>query len=526
MQITVSDNSFILSFPYDHATVEMVKAMPDGRRYMPADKTWKAPITLDNCQYLIDHGHDTAIVRDALDRINAPRVAPDMDCIDWGAVTPFNHQRIGTSHLLQHDAWALFFEQGCGKTLCAVKMLEKTGIRALIVCPKTVMRSWQNEFAKYSTIVPVLVEGSAAKRGAALRSAHVAIVNYDVLAKHIDDINFDCVIYDESQFLKSGKAQRTKAAGAIAAKASKRYLLTGTPIANNAADIFSQYKILDSQIFGTSFYSFRSKYFENRGRYFPDWQIKAGSIEAIKEKIQMRSYRVLKADVLDLPEKLYQTQYIEMQPEQRRIYKQLEKELIAEIGDVTISINYLLPKLMKLNQVASGFIIDTNGGGQTVEIEHDKLHTLRQIIDDYSGAVVVFCLFRHDIDAILSIYPDAVHIDGAVSADQRQIAIDMIETGVKRLIVLQEQAGSVGITLVKPHLCIFYSHSYSLLNRLQAEDRLHRIGQKNPVLILDLITENTIECDIMEAINCKRNLAADVQGDSLAGDIILRLKKC
>ena len=106
-----------------------------------------------------------------------------------------------------------------------------------------------------------------------------------------------------------------------------------------------------------------------------------------------------------------------------------------------------------------------------------------------------------------------VKIDGSCSTEERTEAINEFQNGDKKIIVLQEQAGALGITLTAAHLCIFYSQNYSLLNRLQAEDRLHRIGQKNPVTYIDLILKDSIEELIIEALEEKRLLAGYLQGD-------------
>jgi len=515
MIITYQDGKLKIRMGYNPDKIDLIKQAPDGRRWNKRNREWELPGTADNIEFLMrEFRIDSPELAAKLAQLKSPlQSIPDVQ-MDWRC-KPFKHQIDGLRICLANDAKALFYEQGLGKSLVAIKEIEYRITaghikRALIVAPKTVLTAWQIEFRKYSDIKPTVIGG--AKRLQLLSQAVVALINYDLLLPMKDQLaGFDMIVFDESQMIKNHTAKRSRIAYALAKQIKYRLLLTGTPIGNSAADIFSQFKVLDESIFGTNFYCFRNKYFRDMGHGFPDWRVVPALLPEIKAKMALRSLRLKKEDALDLPEKLYTIQTVDASPEQRRVYRDIEKQLYTEIEGQEIAFHFLVTKLMKLNQICSGFLKYEN---ETIEIEHEKLKTLKQIIDDYPGKVVVFTIFLHDIDAIMDAFPGAVKVDGSCSTEERTEAIDSFQNDpAVKVIVLQEQAGSLGITLTAGHLCIFYSRSYSFLNREQAESRLHRIGQRNPVQYIDLILAGSIEETIVEALEEKRQLAGFLQGD-------------
>jgi len=516
MIITYQDGKLKIRMGYNPDKIDLIKQAPDGRRWNKRNREWELPGTADNIEFLMrEFRIDSPELAAKLAQLKSPlQSIPDVQ-MDWRC-KPFKHQIDGLRICLANDAKALFYEQGLGKSLVAIKEIEYRITaghikRTLIVAPKTVLTAWQIEFRKYSDIKPTVIGG--AKRLQLLGQAVVALINYDLLLPMKDQLTgFDMIVFDESQMIKNHTAKRSRIAYTLAKQIKYRLLLTGTPIGNSAADIFSQFKVLDESIFGTNFYCFRNKYFRDMGHGFPDWRVVPVLLPEIKAKMALRSLRLKKEDALDLPEKLYTIQTVDASPEQRRVYRDIEKQLYTEIEGQEIAFHFLLTKNIKINQICSGFLKYEN---ETIEIEHEKLKALKQIVDDYDGKIVIWTIFLHDIEKIMETFAgQIVKIDGSmIRNDQRAEAIDAFQTGDKKIIVLQEQAGSLGITLTAGHLCIFYSRSYSLLNRLQAEDRLHRIGQRNPVTYIDLILKDSIEELIIETVEEKRMLAGFLQGD-------------
>lgn len=495
--------------------LDKVKKCPDGRRYIPSKKSWAIPITIDNLKHLQVSGFGD-FNKKIKDLELSLKKDFDISRIVW-PVKPFKHQKEGLKLLLSNNKVALFWEQGTGKTLPIIKMIEilKRDMPTLVICPKSVVYAWKKQLEDFSSLSFQIISGDMKKRKKQLEvKANVYIMNYDLLismAKHLMKKNFEIMIFDESHYLKNPSSQRSKLAYKIAKYTPRVFLLTGTPIGKDASDIFSQYKVLDRSIFGPSFTSFRYKYFQNVGwGNIPDWQIKTGYEEIIKSKIKLRSQRVLKTDVLDLPDKLYQTRLIEMTPEQARIYRDIKRKLKTDIENNDIAVRFLVVKLMKLNQIASGFIYSE---GNVFDVSDKKTKELKEILEATPGPVVVWTVFKNDIKKIKKQYPEALEISGDTSLVDREKAINDFQNNKSKLIVLQIQAGSTGLTLTASSTVVFYSHDYNLLNRLQAEDRTHRIGQNNNVTYIDLVTENSIEIEILKNLESKRLKAGYFQGD-------------
>ncbi len=527
-------------FPYNPKTIQKIKQAPDGRSYAPQKKIWSLPITIDNLNFLIDNFNidkENEIVdlnQKLENKLNYGfyKNVEKIKEINWNC-EPFQHQITGFLILIHNPFAALHWEQGIGKTLSTIKAIEyklKNSIikNALIVCPKTVTVSWLSQFQEFApALKPVIITGTPVKRAKILKeNAKIYIINYDLLkAMEKDFLNFDMIVFDESQFLKNGRSLRSKSAYRISRNSKYRVMLTGTPITKSAEDIFSQFKILDESIFGLSFYKFRLKYFENFGyNNIPDWRIKKESNKLIKSKIKLRAERLKKNDVLDLPDKLYQKNYIEMTTEQKRIYKEVEKDLFTVIDGQEIEIHFLITKMMKLNQISSGFIFNEK---DQIKINNEKAKEVYRIFQD-SGKqkMVVWTIFKFDIKILSEIFKDekVEIIDGSRSTIQRMTAINNFQNGNSSVILIQEQAGATGITLTASNLVIFYSHSYNLGNRMQAEDRSHRIGQKKNVTYIDLITAGSIENEIIANLERKRKLASYLLGD-ISEEVFLSLKE-
>lgn len=506
---------------YSPDAVELIKQVPDGRRWLKTEKVWELPCTADNILFLIrEFRVDCPELNTLLEKLRAP--LRDTDCGKIESKTiPYAHQKHGYNLGMNNPKCALFWSMGTGKTWVAINCLEKR-IRdgqvknALIICPKSVISSWQNEFEIHGTIKPNIIKSKKQiPQG-------VCIVNYQLLIFIKEALmaqKWDMVIMDESTYIKSCHAQVTKFVWKLVKEIPFRMILTGTPVTQGCEDIFAQFMALDDgQTFGNSFFSFRNRYFVNRGFAYPDWQLRPGALEQIRDKMKTRSHRITKEQCLDLPPKNYQVLEVEMLPAQAKAYKEIEKELLTVIDDTTITINYLMTKLIKLSQITSGFI---RHEGINIELKHDKLNTLLEILQDKPKAVI-WCLFRRDIDVIMAaLGNDAVEISGDTPLNKRAENIDSFQNGNTRFLVGQIRAGGIGVTLTAANFVVYYSQGYSLNDRLQSEDRTHRIGTVGTVTYVDLVCPNTIDIEILKAIKDKKDVADYVTGDKDLAEIIL-----
>lgn len=520
MRTEIDGKSIVVSFGYNPDLVQQIKAAPDGRRYRARTKDWVLPLTADNLRHLqeIGAGDFSALVAE----IEAPlkttltgNPCPNLDIV-W-PVTPFAHQKTGYLYLACNNSVYLGWEMGLGKTLAVIMgaVIPKYDANQsiLIVCPRAVVRSWAAELKKYAPGVEFVCSVDEKKKTKKVLGP-VTVCHYDQLLHHPELVNapWDVVIIDEAHWIKNSSAKRSKLLHQITGRASTRVLMSGTPITQGPEDIFSQWLALDGgRTFGTSFYSFRAKFSVDRGHGFPDWQIRPGMEKLLHEKMLLKMDRRLKAECLDLPPKNYQTVYVDMTPEQGAAYKEMKKSLqvTLESGE-EISTQYMIVQLQKLNQITSGFIY---ADGKTHHIPSNKMRVLRETIEGQKK-VVVWCLFREDIRAIMEEFADMHPVE------VEDWEIFQSDPSVNML-VGQVHAGGLGITLTASQLVVYYSQGYSLADRLQNEDRTHRIGTTGMVTYIDMVCPGTIDEDILTILAEKRKTADRLTGDS---EIISRLK--
>lgn len=531
MNIALHDRQMTISFRYDPDLVAIVQALPDGRRFHKQTRTWIAPVTADNLRHLIRNRCGNATLEHKLAEIEKPltTTAPAEAPREF-KTKPYQHQLLGFNMGTANDKVALWWEQGTGKTWAAANILQyriRAGQvkRALVLAPKTVLTSWKKELAKHTELEPTTIEGK--NRESRLQHGQVCLMNYELLLPLADVAEaqpWDMVILDESYYIKSISAQRTKIAWAVCTRAKYRMLLCGSPIANGPEDLFAQYRALDDgETFGPSFYSFRAKYFENKGQFYPDWQVKPGALAEIHTRMFSKGHRITKAECFDLPAKNYQTVEVEMEKEQARIYRDMEDLLVAEIDGAEVTAQNVAVKMMKLNQITSGFFHDEEG---THAIRHHKLDALADLLRDKPKAVV-WALFRYDIERITEAFPEMnpVVIAGDVELKDREQAIERFQTDPScRLFIGQIRAGGIGITLTAAQFVVYYSQGYSLIDRAQSEDRTHRIGTTGTVTYVDLVCPGTVDEEILQVLEEKRALADYMTGD-IANTILQRLRQ-
>lgn len=441
--------------------------------------------------------------------------------------------------------YGLFWEMGTGKTFELIHVIryklctDPTLNPILVVCPKAVTHNWAKEFKMFSPnpeiekIITVL-EGTKQQRIVQLRNPDkkIFIINYEGIGR-IKDIQIQmlkmrwgAIILDEAQRIKNHKAAQTKAILKIAANAKYRYIATGTPILNTMMDIFTLYLFLDGgKMFGQNFYQFQNRYFIDKHaswkgspKYFPNWQPRKDKEQEVQKLIYSCADRKLKEHCLDLPPKVYEKYYVEMDKEQTRMYAELQKELITFFKNETIVASTALTKILRLNQITSGFIsVEGAEGDKAIRnISDSKIKALEELVSDIvPSKVIIWAFFRNDIKRIgeaLAKY-NSVTIYGGTSDDQRKHAIESFQGDDKcKVFIGQQRACGLGITLTRASYAIYYSQGYSLEDRLQSEDRCHRAGSEehNKITYIDLVCKDTVDEVILEALRNKEDFATNI----------------
>jgi SNF2 family DNA or RNA helicase len=468
---------------------------------------------------------------------------------------PYAHQLKALKKSWAQKNYALFMEMGTGKSKVLVDniaMLYDNGaIRgALIVAPKGVYKNWdQIEFPvhlpDHVEHTKVLWEANITKKKQTeldtlfdgKEELKILIMNVEAFStsKGLDFAHSFLNIFlgraligiDESTTIKSPTAKRTKNILTIGELAKYRRILTGSPVTKSPLDLYSQCEFLDPWLLGhNSYYSFRARYANMVKRNFGGRSVQLVTsyrrLDELGDKLDDFSYRVLKEDCLDLPEKVFTKRIVELSKEQKEIYAQLKETALAftEDGKVMSTVN-VMTQLMRLHQVTCGtFKADD---GTVKHLPNNRIQALMDCLEETDGKVIIWATYREDIKKIVEslkkAYGEAstVEYHGGVDATLRQehIAQFQQEKGPTRYFVGNAQTGGYGITLTAANTVIYFSNSYDLEKRLQSEDRAHRIGQTGSVLYIDLIAEGTIDERIVKALRTKVNIANEIMGEDL-----------
>jgi SNF2 family DNA or RNA helicase len=472
------------------------------------------------------------------------------------------HQKVGLDLLLSHpDFYALGAEQGTGKTWMVLAEAEKRfgELEALlVVAPKGVHTNWVvREIPKHLSIPTIAESWASGASQKKLRKLNKLLLKNSecliVLAINIDALNTkkgyefaECflathkcmMIIDESQRIKNPKAKRTKKAIALGGLAYSRRILSGTLVSNSPLDLFSQFSFLKKGLLGTTSYrSFVSEYadlipehsalvqnIQAKSRYGIAPQVVKRNadgtpifknLDKLSKLMSPHTYRVLKSECLDLPEKIYKIIDFELSPAHMKHYNLVKEKQrwIRDNGEIDVFT--ALTVINKLQQITSGFILEDGLPARFTE-GSQRMNLLKEIIQDIDGQIIIWARFREEIAAIVKElsgeYP-LVEYHGGIKTADREKAVDFFQSGKAKLFVANAASAGTGLTLHAAETAIYFSSTYSLEERQQSEDRCHRIGTKRNVVYIDLVASGTIDERIAAALQSKKFVAAEILGN-------------
>jgi SNF2 family DNA or RNA helicase len=447
---------------------------------------------------------------------------------------PYKHQSRCFNRFKDSDVGALFLEMALGKTKIIIdiichKWLNKQIKSVLYICPNSVVDNMVKEFNLHAS-VPIniiKVEGTNAKRRSLILShssckkdtCSVWIINYEALRLLKDvlcEAHFDMIVADESTRIKNFKAKCSRVAHLLAATTKYRFILTGTPITQSAIDIYSQYKFLDSTIFGDSYWAFRGQY-AIMGGYKNKIITGYRDLNVLQAKVFTVAERYTKKQCLDIPDKVYTTRTFELNKEERKAYDSIKANVLTELKKGTVNAGLAIVKMTKLIEVVSGFVKDENG--KVIEFKNSsKLALLQEVIEDIlPNKIIIWCNHLANIERIDKLLTSTkvkhVTFSGQVDPKARQALIDQFNDDTDtKIFIGQIQTGGIGINLGAATYEIFYTNSFSLQNRLQAEDRADGLRRRKgaSLTIIDLVGANTIDVSMTKALSGKLNLARAV----------------
>lgn len=285
-------------------------------------------------------------------------------------------------------------------------------------------------------------------------------------------------------------------------RAKRRGCLTGTPMPHSPLDAYAQCRFLDPGLFGTSYQRFRMRY-AVMGGYQQHQVVAYRNQDELAAKLDQIMYRVRAGDVLDLPPYQHITRTCALSPAERRVYVQLQTDLIAQVQGGLVTAANALVKLLRLQQVCSGFA--RREDGVDVQVGTAKRELLADVLEDLPERepVVVFCRFHHDLDTARQVAEASGRTCAELSG--RRNDLELWQAGGADVLAVQIQSGGVGIDLTRARYAIYYSTSWSLGEFDQSLARVHRPGQDRPVVYVHLLAEDTIDEVVYESLDAKRD---------------------
>lgn len=491
-----------------------------------------------------------AMEKKARDDRNAPIIRVDIPYKH----KPYDHQAKALGLARGKKSFGYFLEQGCGKTKVllddAADLYLNGGVEGLIdtlvvAAPNGVHAQWVNEqvpehlspavnyAAAYTTASPTpeqrenMSKTLSFKGGLRIIAIHIDSLSHQKGQQFLREVLLggNCLlVIDESSRIKSPTSKRTKALIELGRLAKYRRIMTGTPISQGAEDLYTQFMFLDEDILGYgSFFAFRNHFCRLGG--FQNKKI-VGYVneQELMDKIDAHTYRVLKDDCLDLPERNYIKRVVELHPEQRRIYEQLRKDFFLELEDGTFTAKMAAQRILRLQQVVNGFIWknakkDKYTGEivepfQYQEFPQNRVEACIDIIKESrpETKLIVWIKFQGDYKLLTEAFNKEgigyVDYVGATPPEQRPKNIDRFRNDPDcKVFLATPTAGGIGLNLTCASEVIWFSRDWSLEKELQANDRVHRIGQRHVVNYHFLTSPKTVDEKIDKALKGKQSIA-------------------
>jgi SNF2 family DNA or RNA helicase len=527
--LSKSRQKLVLRGPKNDAASVFYQTLP-ASRWDDTFMAWTVEATPSAAWRLLNECPVAVEADDAVLKL-ATVFAESLDVIHEGQQPPvrktdgWRHQ-VAAYHFADAKAGTMLaMGMGVGKSKVTVDLIVNRGaMRSIILCPASVLPVWRREFEKHAgkpVAVLVLAKGTVAdktrqadaflKQSAARNAPAVVVINYESawrsdFATWSLKQQWDVAVCDESHRIKTHDSKQSKYAAQLGKAAAFRLCLTGTPMPHSPLDLFGQFRFLDRGVFGTWFHHFRNRY-AKLNPIFPSKVDAWLNQDELKQRFSLLAYRVTADEVLDLPPVMHEERRVTLCPKAKKIYESLEDDLIADVGSGVVTATNALTRLIRLQQLTSGYVIEDETKRET-EVDDAKKLALFELLDDIGPEpVVVFCRFRHDLVAVADCAEKLGREYGELSGRFKHGLDDrgcMVE-GVQ-VMGVQIQSGGVGVDLTRARYCVFFSQCWSLGDFDQALARVHRPGQTRPVSYYHLVAGGTIDDIMRKALEAKRDV--------------------
>lgn len=461
---------------------------------------------------------------------------------------PFAHQIETGRRAYKKSGFGFLMEMGTGKTKVAIDEMgvyfcENLIDAAVIFAPKGVYRNWIIELETHLGIkyeVMYWKQGGGNKtyqrqlekfieKGKRFR---ILLVNIEAMSqtngvahkyvKKFVEANRCYIGVDESTTIKNLTSSRTKNTIEIGRLGVFRRIMSGSPAPNSPLDLYSQFEFLGSGLLGTrSYFNFRARYAVMQQKVFGGrkMQVVVGykNIGELTKMVQDNSYRVLKDECLDLPDKIYRISDVDLTEQQHDLYQKMKNDAFAEIGGSFSNSQSALTTLLRLQQILCGHIVDADG--KMHFIQSNRVETLMQELEGVSGGCIIWSRFRPEIDLIANAIKreygeeSVAQYHGGNTNTRVEEAHRYVNDDKCRFMVSTQQSGGYGNTWLKGTNVFYVSNTFSLEHRLQSEDRPHRGGQTQKCTYTDLRAIGTIDEKLIKALRSKIDVATTILGD-------------
>jgi SNF2 family DNA or RNA helicase len=416
-------------------------------------------------------------------------------------------------------------DMGLGKTKCAVDVIvnHPDQIRSVLVtCPSSVIDVWtgnQDRIGQFEIhalpeqyarlhIFPVKGKNmdtykktKLAENARRIAEMHnktfIAVVNYETawrepFATWARDVKFDMIIADECHRLKSPGGKASKFFSLLGRSVKYRLGLSGTPMSHTPLDIYAQYRFLDPGIFGTSYSRFRSE-FAVMGGFQGKQVLTFKNLDTLNQKFYMIAHRVMSKDVMDLPEFQVIERTCELEGKELKVYQQMNDEFCAEVEGNLVTAANALVKLLRLQEITSGFL-----DGQQVGSSKAKL--LADVLEDFDlhEPVVIMAHFTNDLKMIRQVCEAQGRTYAELSGHANQLS--QWQIGKFDVLGVQIKSGREGVDLTRARYTIYYSMGFSLGDYEQSMKRTDRPGQTREGLFIHLLAEGSVDLKVMKSL--------------------------
>jgi len=446
-------------------------------------------------------------------------------------VNLYEHQKTDVLEFKNKNAHALFHDLGVGKTITTIAHLsykynQNGGVlNTLVFAPLAVLHQWEQEFHTYYPGFDddvFILRDLKEKSVKSFKEKKIIITNYEKVISDkfynlITSKKWDAIVLDESMRIKNPKAKTTIKILKLS-NARYKYILSGTPNPQGFEDLWSQFFFLD-RCLGENYYVFKNKFFEDKNipkrpyltKYFPDWQLRKGAEKEILDKIKPITSVVKKDECLDLPPLIKMNRYTELSLEQKKAYKEMERDFITYVKGEACVANIALTKLIRLQQINAGFSM-TNKGIIRFD-DNPRINTLVETIEEIppNEQFIIWTNYKETYQHI-SYKLEELGIEygiytGQESMKEKSDAIRRFKLGEARCLIANPASAGVGLNLQEASCMIYYQNTYSLMLDTQSEARCYRGGSEihDKVIRINIIAKGTVDEAIHKALDKKMN---------------------